>query len=256
MEPYKKKVLSSKTEKPPDDYRKIVPDDEAECVWVGAGVVPYKLCDFNFDCNNCAFDKVIRGGHDISPAPVNIKGFKLYPFLFYNTCHMWARVEENAHVRIGIDDFGQGLIGKPQDLCLPIMGEKLSNESIRIKGRGIDILLTPPVEGHVIEFNERLIQQPSLLNEYPYELGWITVVKPFRLSKHLKRLHYGHSAQQWYYAEATRLANLISEEIGMPISEVGITIQDGGNPDFDLLDNMDQRSVQRIIEQLLCNCPS
>ena len=70
---------------------------------MGAGVVPYKLCDFHFDCNNFAFDKVIRGGHELSPAPVNIKGFKLHPFLFYNACHMWARIEENAQVRIGID---------------------------------------------------------------------------------------------------------------------------------------------------------
>ena len=223
---------------------------------MGAGVVPYKLCDFNFDCNNCAFDQVIRGGHELVRPPVNIKGFKLHPFLFYNAFHMWARVEEKANVRIGIDDFGQGLIGKPQDLCLPIMGEKLTNESIRIKGRGINIFLTPPVEGHVIEFNEKLIRQPTMLNEYPYETGWIIVVKPVRLSKHLKKLHYGHRAQQWYYAEVTRLTNLIADEIGMPLSDVGITIQDGGNPDFNLLDRMEQLSVQRIIEQLLCGCPS
>ena len=223
---------------------------------MGAGVVPYKLCDFNFDCNNCAFDQVIRGGHELVRAPVNIKGLKLHPFLFYNGYHMWARVEEKANVRIGIDDFGQGLIGKPQDLCLPIMGEKLTNESIRIKGRGINIFLTPPIEGHVIEFNEKLIRQPTMLNEYPYETGWIIVVKPVRLSKHLKKLHYGHRAQQWYYAEVTRLTNLIADEVGMPLSDVGITIQDGGNPDFNLLDGMEQCSVKRIIEQLLCGCPS
>jgi glycine cleavage system H lipoate-binding protein len=250
----KKNLIQKQEEKSSEDYRKIVPDDEAECVWAEAGIVPYKLCDFNFDCNNCVFDQVIRGGHELVPAQVNIRGCKLYPFLFYNHCHMWARVEEDAQVRIGIDDFGQGLIGQPQDLCLPIMGEKLSKESLRIKGRGVDISLTPPVEGHVVEFNERLIRQSSLLNEYPYEMGWIIIVKPFRLSKHLKKLHYGARAQQWYYAETTRLSHLIADEIGIPHSEAGITIQNGGNLDFDILEKMKQESIKRIIEQFLMSC--
>ena len=30
------------------------------CVWMDAGVVSYKLCDMNFDCENCLFDKVMR----------------------------------------------------------------------------------------------------------------------------------------------------------------------------------------------------
>ena len=39
-----------------DEYRKIVPHGEKECVWAEAGVVPYKLCDSHFDCTNCSFD--------------------------------------------------------------------------------------------------------------------------------------------------------------------------------------------------------
>lgn len=31
-----------------------------KCVWMTSGVVEYKLCDNNFDCENCPFDKVMR----------------------------------------------------------------------------------------------------------------------------------------------------------------------------------------------------
>ena len=31
-----------------------------KCVWMTSGVIEYKLCDNNFDCENCPFDKVIR----------------------------------------------------------------------------------------------------------------------------------------------------------------------------------------------------
>lgn len=31
-----------------------------KCIWMTSGVIEYKLCDNNFDCENCPFDKVIR----------------------------------------------------------------------------------------------------------------------------------------------------------------------------------------------------
>ena len=31
-----------------------------KCVWMTSGVIEYKLCDNNFDCENCPFDKVMR----------------------------------------------------------------------------------------------------------------------------------------------------------------------------------------------------
>ncbi|MBU0475030.1 MAG: hypothetical protein KKF62_12825 [Bacteroidetes bacterium] len=31
-----------------------------KCIWMTSGVIDYKLCDNNFDCENCHFDKVIR----------------------------------------------------------------------------------------------------------------------------------------------------------------------------------------------------
>ncbi|MCF8262246.1 MAG: hypothetical protein K9J12_15845 [Melioribacteraceae bacterium] len=34
--------------------------EDLKCVWMSSGVVEYKLCDKNFDCENCRFDKVIR----------------------------------------------------------------------------------------------------------------------------------------------------------------------------------------------------
>ena len=35
-----------------DEYKRIVSGSEKEYVWAEAGVVPYKLCDFHFDCTN------------------------------------------------------------------------------------------------------------------------------------------------------------------------------------------------------------
>lgn len=31
-----------------------------KCIWMEAGVVDYKLCDLEFDCENCPFDRSFR----------------------------------------------------------------------------------------------------------------------------------------------------------------------------------------------------
>ena len=31
-----------------------------KCIWMSSNIIEYKLCDKNFDCENCPFDKVIR----------------------------------------------------------------------------------------------------------------------------------------------------------------------------------------------------
>jgi len=53
--------------------------DMLKCIWMASGVIEYKLCDKNFDCENCQFDKVIRNfssddGHTSSgiPSIINI----------------------------------------------------------------------------------------------------------------------------------------------------------------------------------------
>ncbi|MCB9247743.1 MAG: hypothetical protein H6613_03995 [Ignavibacteriales bacterium] len=42
-----------------------------KCVWMTSGVIDYKLCDNNFDCENCPFDKVIRNLSNEKESQVN-----------------------------------------------------------------------------------------------------------------------------------------------------------------------------------------
>src|SRR4030067_3521666 len=42
--------------------RNIWPANESPCIWMEAGIIDYKLCDKNFDCENCPFDTIIKSG--------------------------------------------------------------------------------------------------------------------------------------------------------------------------------------------------
>jgi len=238
-----------------DEYRKTVPDGEKECVWAEAGVVPYKLCDAQFDCTNCSFDIVMRGGNELIPRRVHSRGGKLCPHRFYHHCHTWAQVEEKAFIRIGIDDFGQNILGPIEKICLPLKDEKIGKKSIRVKARNFIIPLLPPVDGYVEEVNDDLINQPQLVNKSPYGKGWLVLIRPTRLVRNLKHLFYGTAAIQWFDVEMFRLAALITSELNNRTDEqLGMTLPDGGLPDVDILNELPPSIAKRVVEQCFLYC--
>jgi glycine cleavage system H protein len=239
-----------------DGFRKTVPDGEKECVWAEAGVVPYKLCDSGFDCPNCSFDIVMRGGgNELIPKRMHSRGGKFCTHRFYSHCHTWAQVEEKAFVRIGVDDFGQNILGPVEKICLPLRGEKIGKKSIRIKARSSIISLTPPVDGYVEEVNDDLINQPQLVNKSPYEKGWLVLLRPTSLVRSLKSLFYGPAAKQWFDVEMYRLAALITSEINSRVDEqLGMTLPDGGLPDFTILKELPPSITKKVVEQCFLYC--
>ena len=248
------KSPSTRILKRQNEYRKVVPDGEMECVWAEAGVVPYKLCDSHFDCTNCSFDIVMRGGNELIPRRVRSSGGELCTHRFYSHYHTWAQVEEKGHVRIGIDDFGQKTLGPIEEICLPLRDEKVGKKSIRIKARGSIIPLIPPVDGYVVEVNEDLAQQPELANNHPYEEGWLVLIRPTRLVKNLNTLFYGTAAIQWFDVEMYRLAALISAELNHGADNLGMTLPDGGLPDFNILNELPPDITKKVLEQCFLYC--
>src|SRR5262249_21935091 len=156
----------------------------AECIWMLAGVVGYKLCDREFNCEHCPFDLAIRdAAHSWSPShPLNagrsdltLVGDCAVPTsLFYHPAHLWARIEDKGRVRVGLDDFAQRVIGRVYSISLPAPAAEASEScacwSLSHQA-GVTSLLSP-VAGLVRQINPKLIEQPSLVNRDPYGDGW------------------------------------------------------------------------------------
>lgn len=45
---------------PNNEKSKPVNYNSMKCIWMSSNTVEYKLCDKNFDCDNCVFDKIMR----------------------------------------------------------------------------------------------------------------------------------------------------------------------------------------------------
>lgn len=97
--------------------------------------------------------------------------------LKYSKEHIWVRVEGDRAV-VGITDYAQSELGKITSIELPEAGDEIQQEDSfgSIEARKTVADLYAPLSGTVLEINEELLDNPALLNEDPYDSGWIIVV--------------------------------------------------------------------------------
>jgi glycine cleavage system H protein len=98
--------------------------------------------------------------------------------LFYDQEHVWARVEGNT-VTIGLTQFGQDLAGEIVYVEVPRVGREVSQgeafmsmESGKWVGR-----IRSPVSGTIAEVNEEVEWESTLVNEHPYDEGWLAKIE-------------------------------------------------------------------------------
>ena len=97
--------------------------------------------------------------------------------LGYLETHEWAR-ETDDGVRVGVTDFAQDELGDVVFVELPEVGESVAAgdafgviESIKAVSD-----LYAPVSGEVLAVNEALFDRPELVNESPFDEGWMLTV--------------------------------------------------------------------------------
>lgn len=97
---------------------------------------------------------------------------------YYTDEGLWAKPENNL-VRIGISDFLQQRSGdvafveiKPEGADVAFGEELVVIETIKV-----NISLTSPVSGRVIEVNSAMEVSPEAINQDPYETGWLALIK-------------------------------------------------------------------------------
>ncbi len=99
--------------------------------------------------------------------------------LGYLETHEWAR-ETDDGVRVGVTDFAQDELGDVVFVELPEVGESVTAgdafgviESIKAVSD-----LYAPVSGEVLAVNEALFDRPELVNESPFDEGWMLELDP------------------------------------------------------------------------------
>jgi len=97
--------------------------------------------------------------------------------LKYSKEHVWVRVEGGSAV-IGITDFAQEELGAISGVELPDEGDEVEQDdsigSIEARKTVADIYA--PFSGVVLSVNQEVLDTPTLLNDDPYDGGWLVEV--------------------------------------------------------------------------------
>ncbi|WP_089936983.1 glycine cleavage system protein GcvH [Candidatus Entotheonella palauensis] len=98
--------------------------------------------------------------------------------LKYTKEHEWARIEGDR-VIVGITDFAQEELGDVVFVELPEPGAAVAAEGTFGVVESVKAVsdLYCPVSGTVLEINTDLEDHPELVNDSPYEDGWMIVIE-------------------------------------------------------------------------------
>ena len=109
---------------------------------------------------------------------MQISGYEFPDDLYYDKLHGWARVEGNIIIQ-GMTEFGQAIAQEIVFVEAPRTGRDvkqgetfMSMESGKWVGR-----IAAMASGKVTEVNEELEWEPTLVNESPYEEGWLVKIE-------------------------------------------------------------------------------
>ncbi len=137
--------------------------------------------------------------------------------------HGWLRMTEDGDVLVGMDDFAQSVIGSVDSVGLPRLLKRVNQGDVgwEVARNGRKLKMVSPVSGRVIEKNEMVLTNPSLINTSPYGDGWLFKVRPAKLPPQLHNLFTGKTVAEWQDTVRTHLGRFFA---GTP----ALMYQDGG----------------------------
>ena len=98
--------------------------------------------------------------------------------LSYTNDHEWIKIEGNI-ASVGITDFAQSELGDIVFIEVETIGEILNKNEVFGTVEAVKTVsdLFIPVSGKVLEFNNALEDNPELVNDSPYDDGWIVKIE-------------------------------------------------------------------------------
>ena len=98
--------------------------------------------------------------------------------LYFSNEHTWIKIE-NETGTVGITTFAQSELGEIVYVDLPSVGDEFNQDEVFGSVEALKTVsdLFMPLTGEVTDINEDLLENPTLVNENPFEEGWMIKIK-------------------------------------------------------------------------------
>ncbi|HYW79572.1 MAG TPA: hypothetical protein VE890_08345 [Thermoguttaceae bacterium] len=227
---------------------------------MSAGLLTYKLCDHDFDCDSCPLDAALRGSLPEGPRrePLLTPGRDAPSFpedRYYTAGHTWIQGVEgrgNRLLRCGIDAFSAAVIGRCRQVGWEVSEQTLTRGATMCQ-IDIDLGVLPlgtPIRGVVVAGNIALLSTPDLLITAPYEDGWIVEFRakdPSELEQLLTFEVARTNAQKDLQSFRRRVAN----QLLSGADAVGPSANDGGEIISDLRQMLGGPAYLELLRDLI-----
>ncbi len=96
----------------------------------------------------------------------------------FTKTHEWVKIENSIAI-VGITDYAQSELGDIVFVELPSLGNKIAKNMpcATVESTKAASEVYAPLSGEVIEINSELNNNPQLINESPYDKGWLFKIK-------------------------------------------------------------------------------
>ena len=100
--------------------------------------------------------------------------------LSYTKDHEWILVDEDGKVKVGITDYAQDSLSDVVFVDLPEVGDEFSKDDSMAVAESVKAAsdIYAPISGKIVVTNEKLEESPELVNESPYDFGWMVIMEP------------------------------------------------------------------------------
>jgi glycine cleavage system H protein len=101
--------------------------------------------------------------------------------LLYHAEHDWARIDaaDPALATLGITWYAQDALGEVVFFDPPALGTMLTKDASYAEVESVKAVsdVIAPLSGEIVEVNDAISENPAMINEEPYDAGWLVKVR-------------------------------------------------------------------------------
>ncbi len=246
------------------------------CVWVTAGVLNYKLCDRDFDCEHCPLDAALRDRAsscmddetalslkrldfpdwenlpvEVQPLLEPLHSMQICQSARYSARHVWVRLLASGMVRMGLDGFAAALL--PDDAQLVTVAH---NTTVRegdafgwVYAWNQTLPLPAPISGVVLCRDGGHLDSIDALRKNPYRNGCLLTLSPSVGTLATARVYSPAVHQRRIQRHCRAIVSRISRVMSHP--ELGLCLNDGGEPVASLSQMLGQDRYWKMIRHFI-----